>query len=178
MIMSYTNQSDKRHLILIGYRGVGKTTIGKLLHEMLNLPFYDSDDEIVKRSGLTIPQLFDLYGEDYFRLLEETVIHDLCNMKEKIILSTGGGAVLSEKNRTELSINGTIFYLYCDEEVIFQRINEDANRPALTDKNLKEEIHFVLEQRLPLYSSIKDFEIDSSATTPEEITQLIFKSYL
>ncbi len=164
--MSSTNPV-KRHIILIGFRGVGKTSVAKVLKKKLKLPLYDSDKEIVKESGLSIPEIFTIHGESYFRTLEEKVIQDLCLNIDPIILSTGGGVILSEQNRLILKANGIIILLTASEKTIFNRIQGDKNRPALTNKEFLEEIQVLINYRNPLYQLLKDFEVDTDTINPE-----------
>ncbi len=171
--MSSTNRV-KRHVILIGYRGVGKTTIGQLLGTRLQCPFHDSDREIVNDTGLSIPEIFKEKGEDYFRRLEKQVIQRLCQISDPIILSTGGGAVLSSVNRELMSRYGTIVLLTAPENTIYQRIYEDPNRPALTSHDLKREIHEVLKVRNPLYQSLQDLIINTESHSPDDaVTRIL-----
>ncbi|GMT50015.1 MAG: shikimate kinase [bacterium] len=165
----------KSHVILIGYRGVGKTTIGQLLGARLQCPFRDSDTEIVNDTGLSIPQIFKEHGEDYFRRIEQQVIQRLCQVSDPIILSTGGGAVLSSVNRELMKKYGTIVLLKASEDIIFQRIHEDLNRPPLTSHDLKKEIREVLKIRNPLYQGIKDLAIDTESYSPNDAVTAILE---
>ncbi len=162
------------HIILIGYRGVGKTTIGELLGSRLQRSFHDSDTEIVNDTGLTIPEIFKEKGEDYFRQIEQQVIQRLCLMSDPIILATGGGAVLSSVNRELIKEYGTIVLLTASEDTIYQRIHEDPNRPALTSHDLKREIREVLKVRNPLYQSLQDLTIDTESHSPDDaVTRIL-----
>lgn len=170
--MLSTNQ-NKRHIILIGYRGTGKSTIGSLLKKKLGLPLFDSDREIEKTEKRSIPEIFKESGEDKFRQLEEKCILNLCSTINPIVISTGGGAVLSAKNREILKDKGFVFLLSADEKTIYDRISNDSNRPSLTDLSLKDEIRSVLEFRMPLYKECMDFEISTIKKSPEEICNSI-----
>ncbi len=165
----------KRHVILIGYRGVGKTTIGQLLGSRLQRPFHDSDTEIVNDTGLSIPEIFKEQGEDHFRQIEQQVIRRLCLISDPIILSTGGGGVLSRVNRELMRRYGTIVLLTAPENTIYQRIYEDPNRPALTSHDLKREIREVLKVRNPLYQSLQDLTIDTESYSPEDAVTAILE---
>ena len=108
------------NVFLVGPMGAGKTTIGRQLSEMLRLEFVDSDHEIEARTGANIPWIFDVEGEEGFRLREESVI-DLLTRRQHIVLATGGGAVLREANRRHLHERGTVVYLYTPVSIQLER---------------------------------------------------------
>ncbi|MDH4128023.1 MAG: shikimate kinase [Spirochaetota bacterium] len=164
---------DKRHIILIGFRGVGKSVIASLLKDKLNYPLFDSDNEIVKDYGKPIPKIFEEDGENCFRSLEEKIIKQICLIQHPVILSTGGGAILSPKNRLTLKENGFVILLSASEETIFNRIKDDKNRPPLTDKGFREEISYILNARQEFYQETKDIEINTTHLSPDEIVNSI-----
>ena len=170
--MSSTNPV-KRHIALIGYRGVGKSSVAEGLHHALGYPLVDSDSEIVKIAGKSIPDIFKEDSEDAFRLLESKVIESTCLSDDPVIISTGGGAVMAVRNRELLSIHSYVILLWASEDIIFQRITGDTNRPPLTELSLREEIHRLLKIRTPQYRSIKDFEIDCSSEPVDAIVESI-----
>jgi len=118
------------NLILVGMMGSGKTTIGRALARHLGKTFVDSDEEIQKRTGVTIPHIFDIEGEAGFRQRESAVICDLAG-RDNMVLATGGGAVLTERNRAALQQNGIVIYLKAGVHDLWQRTRHDRNRPLL-----------------------------------------------
>ena len=122
------------NIFLIGMMGAGKTTVGKLLAKQLGKKFIDSDEEIQKRTGVTIPHIFDVEGEAGFRQREVAVIHDLVQLNN-IVLATGGGAILSEANRSALHNNGIVVYLKSTVHDLWIRTRNDRNRPLLQTSN-------------------------------------------
>ncbi len=143
------------NIILVGMMGAGKTTVGKLLARQLGKKFIDSDEEIQKRTGVTIPHIFDVEGEAGFRQREITVIHDLVQLNN-IVLATGGGAILSEANRSVLHNNGIVVYLKSTVHDLWMRTRNDRNRPLLQTDNPQATLKILYEQRDPLYSALAD----------------------
>lgn len=165
---------SSNRIILIGYRGTGKTTIGKRLAELLDQEFFDTDAEIEKRTGSSIPGIFSLYGEDGFRDIERDVIASI--PESATIISTGGGSILNPDNRRDLRKNSTIFWLYADADTIYQRI-ETGDRPALTSLPPRSEIDEVLSIRTPLYRSFADYTITSGTMTVDSCVEEIAYLY-
>lgn len=149
------------NIYLLGYRGSGKTALGRAVAVKLKRSFLDTDDMIVEREGMRIPDIFEQYGEDYFRDCESRAIEGVAK-KDNLVVATGGGIIMREKNREMISKSGFCIYLNADVDTIYKRINGDSNRPALTDKSEKEEIKTLLEKRCPLYTELAEFEIDTS----------------
>jgi shikimate kinase len=148
--------AEKRNIFLIGPMGAGKSTIGRHLAEELHLEFFDSDQEIERRSGADIAWIFDLEGEEGFRKREETVIEDLSE-KQGIVLATGGGSVISTNVRNHLSARGIVVYLETTIDKQVARTQRDRRRPLL---QTSEEPRTVLEnlalERNPLYEEVAD----------------------
>ncbi|MCR3754980.1 MAG: shikimate kinase 1 [Candidatus Westeberhardia cardiocondylae] len=151
----------KRNVFLIGPMGSGKSTIGRYLSEELNVKFFDSDSEIEKRSGVDINWIFDVEGESGFRNREKKIIEELV-LKRNIILSTGGGSILSSRVRNLLSSNGIIIYLNISIEEQLFRTRFDKKRPLLLDKGKSryEVLKTLYSERNLLYSEISDFIIN------------------
>lgn len=146
------------NIFLVGMMGAGKTTVGKLLAKQLGKKFIDSDQEIQKRSGVTIPHIFDVEGEAGFRQRESSIIHDLAQL-DNIVLATGGGAILSEANRVTLRQNGTVVYLKSTVHDLWQRTRHDRNRPLLQTADPLATLKILYEQRDPIYTSVADMVI-------------------
>lgn len=158
---------------LIGYRGSGKTTIGKKLADQLWQTFVDVDERIVARAGKSIKEIFEQVGEPRFREIESAVIKDVCALSEHII-ALGGGSLLREENRTALRDAGMqLIYLKCDVDELHRRIHSDpataANRPSLTHLGGGvEEIRKLLDEREPIYREMMRAELDVTHLTPDE----------
>lgn len=148
--------AEKRNIFLIGPMGAGKSTIGRELAEKLHLDFYDSDQEIERRTGADIAWVFDLEGEDGFRKREETVIDDLSEM-QGIVLATGGGSVISDQIRNRLSARGIVVYLETTIDKQVARTQRDRRRPLLqTSEEPRKVLERLAIERNPLYEEIAD----------------------
>lgn len=149
------------NLILIGMMGSGKTTVGRSLAKHLGKSFIDSDKEIQKNTGVSIPHIFDIEGESGFRQRETAVILDLIR-RDNMVLATGGGSVLAEKNREMLRQNGIIIYLKATVHDLWQRTKHDRNRPLLQTEDPYAKLTELYHQRDPLYQELADIVILSS----------------
>ena len=153
-----------KNIILIGAMGVGKSTVGKRLAKKLAVDFHDSDQEIVKKTGVDIATIFEYEGEQGFRKREENTIKELCSL-ENIVLATGGGAILSINTRELLSKSGMVFYLKASIETILNRAKSENSRPLLKTSNKRKTIAELLEQRIPLYKSVAHHTINTDRHT-------------
>lgn len=164
------------NVILIGFRGAGKTSVGKALAERLGRVFIDCDELIERRTGLSIREIFEKWGESHFRGLESEAIAELAKLDGRVI-ATGGGAVLRHKNIQLLKRNGKIFFLDVTPETAFGRIAEDASsrsrRPALTDKDPFTEIREQMEFRRPYYLEGADVRVLTEGRGVEEVVKEI-----
>src|ERR1019366_550424 len=167
-------------IVLIGYRGSGKTTVGRLLSAHLTQPFKDSDEQITTTTGMTIKEIFEQHGEEHFRDLETAAILQLAPLQNHV-LSLGGGALLREQNRQAiLAPKHTIVYLHADPVELHRRIHQDtataAHRPSLTRLGGGiEEIRSVLTTREPIYRQGMSAEIDVPHASPEQALEMIWK---
>lgn len=165
---------------LTGMMGSGKTSIGKLLAKKINLPFYDSDEDIEDKLSLKISEIFEKYGESWFREQEEKICIDILK-KEKFVLALGGGAITNEGIRDSIAKNSLLIYLKTDENILFDRLKNDKSRPLLKGTNLKKQINSILEDREKLYSKsniIIENNVNDIEAVVEEIISLIKKSKL
>lgn len=156
-------------IYLTGFMGSGKTTIGQLLGKHLNVPVIDTDQEIVRLSGQSIPTIFQKHGEAYFRELETDCLQKLPT--ENMIVTTGGGIVMKEENRNWMKDHGIFIYLYCDLSILFSRIGQDENRP-LANQKTKQELEELFERRKSLYEEAH-VHIDTTNLTPMEVVEKI-----
>lgn len=148
------------NLILVGMMGSGKTTMGRALARHLDKTFVDSDEEIQKRTGVTIPHIFDIEGEAGFRQRESAAIRDLVE-RDDMVLATGGGAVLAEQNRALLQRNGIVIYLKASVHDLWQRTRHDRSRPLLQTADPHAKLAELFQQRDPLYREVADIVIHS-----------------
>jgi shikimate kinase len=152
-------------LFLIGYRGSGKTTVGQHVARRLKLEFADSDSIVTAAADMTIKEIFEKHGEDYFRTLETAAVKDLCNWVDAVI-ALGGGAVMREVNRQAIRDSGfPVIYLHADAQTLHDRIHGDpqtqATRPSLTHLGGSvDEVKELLAKRLPIYREMCTHEID------------------
>ena len=153
------------NIILVGPMGAGKSTIGRLLAKELRLVFHDSDKEIEQRTGVSIPLIFDVEGEQGFREREHSVIADLCQM-QGIVLATGGGAVLRPDNRQALREGGQVIYLCTSVEQQLDRTSRDRNRPLLQTPNPRQVLVDLMALRDPLYREVADIIIETDERPP------------
>lgn len=163
---------NNQNIVLIGFMGCGKTTVGENLAFKLNYNFVDSDREIQRQSGITINEIFDLYDEDYFRQLENTTIKTICKSKKQVI-ATGGGIIKNKNNIDILREEGIILYLKASPEHIYNNIKDDTSRPLLQCENKLEKIKSLLNQRENLYKMYCDIAIEVSYYSVDDITNKI-----
>ncbi|MED5401665.1 MAG: shikimate kinase, partial [Planctomycetota bacterium] len=160
-------------VVLIGYRGSGKSAVGKTMAHQLGLAFVDADMEIENRAGRSISTIFAEDGEAEFRRLEREVIAELSN-GDAVIIAAGGGAVLDPETRAQWKQAGTtVIWLTATPQELANRIARDTTtsdrRPALTSDGVLEEITTVLAQRLDLYHDCQTLTIDTTGRTIEEV---------
>lgn len=166
-----------QNVYLIGPMGAGKSTIGRELAKKLKMTFFDSDEHIEEICGVDIAWIFDMEGEDGFRLREEKAVHELTD-KQGVILATGGGTIESEKNRTRLAGRGFVVYLETTLEQQLQRTEKDKKRPLLqVEQGQKQSVIEALrEKRQPLYESLADFTIATEGKSVRTITTEIIQA--
>lgn len=146
-------------LILIGMMGAGKTTVGRELARRLNLRFADCDHELIARTGVSVPTIFEIEGEIGFRRRESRLLAELLS-EQDIVIATGGGIVLDPDNCALLSERGTVIYLNTPSHVLWERTRRDRNRPLLQVENPRSRIEELYRQRDPLYRAVADIVVD------------------
>jgi len=160
-------------IVLIGYRGSGKTTLGKHLAAQLQLPFVDTDHLVETKAAMSIPEIFQKEGEAGFRLRETIALREALLMGNAVI-ATGGGIVLRAENRLLLRKADWVIYLTAPATVLSERIRGDQHRPALTTLSHEEEVLAMLKERIPLYEALADITIDTTLPI-EEATKIILQ---
>ncbi|MDE2420823.1 MAG: shikimate kinase AroK [Gammaproteobacteria bacterium] len=166
------NRLLEGNVFLVGPMGAGKTTVGRHLADLLGRSFIDSDHEIERRTGATIPWIFEKEGEAGFRLREEAVLAELTAM-HNIVLATGGGAVTQEQNCTHLRNRGTVIYLYTPVAMQVARTSRDRNRPLLQTSNPEARLKELLAIRDPLYRSVAHHVVMTLDGSARELAQKI-----
>jgi shikimate kinase len=162
------------NIVLIGFMGSGKTTVGQEVARRLGWSFVDTDDEIVRRAGKSIEAIFTDEGEDYFRGLERDVVRKLAGTKETVI-ATGGGVAKDADNLRMLAATGVVFWLQLEPEEIYRRIRDQGIvRPLLRVADPLGEIRRLVKEREPSYAQA-DFTIDARGTVDAVASQIIAK---
>ncbi|MDV2857143.1 MULTISPECIES: shikimate kinase AroK [Oceanimonas] len=169
--------AEKRNIFLVGPMGAGKSTIGKYLAQQLHMEFYDSDQEIERRTGADISWVFDVEGEEGFRLREEKVINELSEL-QGIVLATGGGSIKSRESRNRLSARGIVVYLETTVEKQLARVQKDKRRPLLqTKEEPRDVLERLAEERNELYREVADYVVrtdeQSAKLVANQIVELI-----
>jgi shikimate kinase len=165
-------------VVLVGYRGTGKTTVGRLLAEALKWPFIDTDPLIELRAHTSIAEMFARFGEPFFRDLESAVIADLAET-DPAVIAVGGGAVLRPQNLPYLRANSLVVWLTASVETIYRRMAGDATtasrRPSLTGLAGLQEIRHLLEVREPYYHTAAHLVLDTETDTPPQVAERILQ---
>jgi shikimate kinase len=164
------------NIVLIGYRGTGKSTVGKVLAARLGRELVSTDNEIVKRAGRSIPEIVAEHGWEHFRDLESAVCRDLAG-RDNLVIDTGGGAILRPQNVDLFKQNGKLFWLTASVETITRRIGGDTQRPSLTGtKSFVEEIQDVLRERTPKYQAAADHILSTDSRSINQLVESILES--
>jgi len=158
------------NIVLMGYRGTGKSTVGRLLAARLGRELVSTDAEIIKRAQRSIPEIVAQRGWEHFRDLESDICREFAS-RDQLVIDTGGGAILRVQNVEALKKNGTLFWLTASVETIAKRIGSNNQRPSLTGtKSFVDEIQDVLRERTPKYQAAADHSI---ATDNRSVNQLV-----
>jgi len=161
------------NIVLIGYRGTGKSTVAKILGQRLGRQVISTDAEIVKEAGQSIPQIVEQFGWDHFRQLETQMCQKLQD-QTNLVVDTGGGLILKEENANILKANGRIFWLTAEVATIVKRISGDTQRPSLSGtKTFVEEIEDILKERTPKYQAAANHVISTDQLSPKQIADSI-----
>ncbi|WP_287398382.1 shikimate kinase [Nitrosomonas sp. H1_AOB3] len=162
------------NIILIGMMGSGKTTVGKLLANLVGKTFIDIDHEIQRRTGVGIPVIFEIEGEAGFRKRESEVLRDIVR-QQNIVLATGGGAILHPDNRALLRQHGTVVYLCAPVTELRRRTYLDKNRPLLQTGNVHAKLIELFTQRDPLYRETAHIIMDSGRQSARAFVQKLIQ---
>lgn len=162
------------NIFLIGPMGAGKSSVGKYLAQQLGMEFYDTDEEIEKKTGVDIGWIFDIEGENGFRKRETEVLTELSKMSN-IVLATGGGSVLEPVNQEILKSRGTVIYLQVSLQFQSTRTLNESRRPLLRVKNRDEVLVRFQEERTPIYESLADFSVETDKRSIRSVSDDIIK---
>lgn len=167
----------KSNLVLTGFMGTGKTSLGKLLAEKLGRSFVDLDQKIEQDTGMTVPQIFEKYGEKYFRELEKNAVKEVAERKN-LVIATGGGTVKDEENIRLLKNSGVMVCLTTEPEEIFRRTERRGERPVLDagDEDRLNTIKKLLAERQKFYAQA-DYTVDTTEWSPLQIMNDICKHF-
>ena len=167
------------NIILIGYRGTGKTTVGKALSRRLGWPFHDADVFLETKQGRTISDMVAENGWQFFRAREKKTIRELSAMKQSVI-ATGGGAVMDKDNVDCLAQNGLFVLLKADISTMIKRIQADETsqqqRPDLVNGGLYQETKTMIRERMPTYEKVADMAIDTTGLTIDKVVNRILQN--
>lgn len=162
-----------KNLILIGFMGAGKTTVGKLLSKEKNMQFVDTDERIAAEQGKSIPDIFSEYGEPYFRDLETDVLKRMQKDTQNAVISVGGGMPVREENRMLLRNLGCVIYLSAVKQTILSRVQSDGSRPMLNGDDLEKKVEELMRAREHLYRQAAHLDIRTDGRSVHQVMQII-----
>src|SRR5574343_1047661 len=165
------------NIFLVGLMGAGKSTVGRLLARRLGKRFVDTDYEIEKRNGVTIPVIFEIEGEEGFRKREQEVLTDL-TQEQGLVLSTGGGIVLRPENREALRNHGFVVYLNARPELLAERTKHDRSRPLLNVEDPLARLRQLHAVRDPLYREVAHAIVETGRGAPQQVVQAILSEMM
>ena len=160
------------NIVLIGFMGAGKSTIAGMMHEAFSMEVIEMDQVIADQQGMSIPEIFEKYGEEYFRDLETNLLIDMQD-RQNVIISCGGGVALRERNVKEMKKNGKVVFLTASPETILERVRDDDDRPLLNGHKNVEYISRMMETRRPKYEAAADFIISTDGKSSYDICREI-----
>lgn len=163
------------NLILIGYRGTGKSVVGRIVAQRLKMDYVGMDARIVDRAGISIPEIVKRHGWSWFRDLESELAAELAQ-RDNLVIDTGGGVIERPENIAALKASGRIVWLIASVETIVARIQDDTQRPALVEgKTFTEEVAEVLAARHAKYKNASQYQIATDELTPEQVADEIME---
>lgn len=163
---------ENKNIFLIGFMGVGKSTIAKILAKELDADLVEMDETIEAEAGITINEIFEKYGEQHFRDLESALVERIAN-KGGAVVSCGGGAVLRPENVTAMKKNGKVVFLTATPETIYERVRYSTNRPLLNGNMNVEYIAQLMERRREVYEQAADVIVSTDAKEKSQIIKEI-----
>lgn len=174
-----SNSISDELVTLIGYRGCGKTVVGRQLAQRLGWSFIDTDQTIEEQAGRTIREIFETDGEMAFRRMEADLLDDAL-AHQRCVISAGGGAVLARRNRKAIRSNGVCVWLTAPAEELQRRIEADtrsaAQRPELTNRSGLQEVEAVLQARLPVYEATAEHVVSTAGRSIEQVVDAVLET--
>jgi shikimate kinase len=164
--------SPERRVLLVGMMGAGKTTTGRMLADRLGWPYVDTDDEIERRTGRSVPEIWKANGEAAFRSEESVVLADVCASQQSVVVSVGGGAILAKRNREEMKGSGLVVWLRADVATLLERVGSGAGRPLLSG-DPSGALSRLWEERAPLYAGLANVTLDVDRMSPPQVVDRI-----
>ncbi len=168
---------EKQHLILIGFMGSGKSTIGAKLSDKLQIPMVDTDKLIEEEQRLSIATIFERFGETEFRQMETKLLKKLQLEKQPLIISTGGGLPLKTENSLLIKKIGLVVWLDVNKTTVLNRLKDDTTRPLLKGDNVEAKVEALLAQRREQYTVAADVRIDVNEVSEDQIVEKICSYY-
>ncbi len=162
----------QNNIVLCGFMGCGKSTVGRLLAKQLDLTFCDSDLSIEQREGCSINEIFSRRGEEYFRATEKEVIKELSTQKG-LVIATGGGVVINPENAENLRKTGLVIFLDVTPETVLKRLKGDATRPLLMRDDKEAAVRELLNYRKPIYQAAAHFTVDADREALKTVEEII-----
>ena len=163
-----TQHKLSKNIVLIGFMGTGKSTIARALCTKMGFEIVEMDETIEEREGMAISKIFASKGEDYFRMLETSLLIEM-QSKTGVVISCGGGVPMREKNVTEMKKYGSVFLLTASPETIYQRVKDSHNRPLLENNMTVSYITELMEKRRQKYEAAADYIIHTDNKTAQDI---------
>lgn len=170
-------RSSRNNIILVGFMGSGKTSVGKVLAKRLGYRFLDSDALIEQEEQQSIPAVFQTKGEAYFRDKETELLNKLRTSLYEVVLSTGGGTPIRPQNRELLRQLGFVVFLKTSDETILRRLRGDTSRPLLAGEDSKSRVEQLQREREPIYTATAHFILDTDELSPEKLADRIMEEY-
>lgn len=164
------------NVILIGFMGTGKSSVSAYLNKMLGMEVVEMDQEIVDREGMSIADIFEKHGEEYFRNLETNLLIEMQN-KNNVVVSCGGGAALREENVVEMKKSGKVVLLTAKPQTIYERVKDSTERPLLNGNMTVEYIADLMDKRRDKYEKAADIIIYTDQKSVEEICEELLKKF-
>ncbi|MCY4228732.1 MAG: shikimate kinase [Gammaproteobacteria bacterium] len=162
---------SKSNVYLIGPMGVGKTTVGSKLAQLIGFEFLDTDHELEQRTGVTVAHIFELEGEDGFRSRETRLLEEIAKCNDRVV-ATGGGAVLYDSNRKTIRESGKVMYLTASLEFLWDRVRQSTHRPLLHTEDPYSTLKEIHRQRDPIYRGVADHVIEISPTSEKTASRI------
>jgi len=170
--MRRLNAPARENVVLVGFMGSGKSSVGRLVARTLNGRFVDTDRLVVDRAGREITEIFATDGEGYFRQEEGRALRSLLG-GSRLVVATGGGIVTVPENVTALKALGFVVWLTASEQIIWERVSRNKKRPLLHTENPRETVRALLEKRNPLYEAAADLKVETTLLTHAEVAERI-----